>query len=100
MSWNIIQFLHTIKFHSYDHDNTSVIERINNFRFSCHRSVLNHVWKYWKSSHNYGIGVKLDGEDGHVKKKEKKVCLDETMVKKPSTYKCIPKYISGTTLER
>ena len=46
------------------------------------------------------IGVKLDGEDGHVKKKEKKVCLDETMVKKPSTYKCIPKYISGTTLER
>ena len=46
------------------------------------------------------IGVKLDGEDGHVKKKEKKVSLDETMVKKPSTYKCIPKYISGTTLER
>ena len=46
------------------------------------------------------IGVKSDGEDGHVKKKEKKVCLDETMVKKPSTYKCIPKYISGTTLER
>ena len=46
------------------------------------------------------IGVKLDGEDGHVKKKEKTVCLDETMVKKPSTYKCIPKYISGTTLER
>ena len=45
-------------------------------------------------------GVKLDGEDAHVKKKEKKVCLDETMVKKPSTYKCIPKYISGTTLER
>ena len=46
------------------------------------------------------IGVKLDGEDGHVKKKEKKVCLDETMVKKPSTYKCIPKYISRTTLKR
>ena len=30
------------------------------------------------------IGVKLNGEDGHVKKKEKQVCLDETMVKKPS----------------
>ena len=46
------------------------------------------------------IGVKLDGEDEQVLKKEKKICLDETMVKKPSTYKCIPKYISGTTLER
>ena len=33
-------------------------------------------------------------------KKEKKICLDETMVTKPSTYNCIPKYISGTTLER
>ena len=33
-------------------------------------------------------------------KKGKNICLDETMVKKPSTYKCIPKYISGTTLER
>ena len=35
--WNIIQFVHTIKFHSYDHDNVSFIERINNFHFSCHR---------------------------------------------------------------
>ena len=35
-----------------------------------------------------------------VKKREKKICLDETMVNKPSTYKYIPKYISGTTLER
>ena len=33
-------------------------------------------------------------------KKGKKIGLDETMVKKPCTYKCIPKYISGTTLER
>ena len=32
----IIQFVHTIKFHSYDHDNVSLIERINNFNFSCH----------------------------------------------------------------
>ena len=46
------------------------------------------------------IGVKLDGEDEQVKKKGKKICLDETMVKKASTYNCIPKYISGTTLER
>ena len=30
------------------------------------------------------IGVKLDGEDEQVKKR-----------KKPSTYRCIPKYISG-----
>ena len=45
------------------------------------------------------IGLKLDGEDEQVKK-EKKICLDETMVKKPSRYKCIPKYISGTTLGR
>ena len=37
VSWNIIQFVHTIKFHSYDHDNVSFIERINNFHFSCHR---------------------------------------------------------------
>ena len=37
MSWNIIQFVHTIKFHSYDHDNVLFIERINNFHFSCHR---------------------------------------------------------------
>ena len=37
VSWNIIQFLQTIKFHSNDHDNTSFIERINNFHFSCHR---------------------------------------------------------------
>ena len=46
------------------------------------------------------IGVKLDGEDEQVKKRKKKICLDETMVTKPSTYNCIPKYISGTTLER
>ena len=45
------------------------------------------------------IGVKLDGEDKQVKKR-KKICLDETMVKKMSTYKCMPKYIYGTTLER
>ena len=37
VSWNIIQFAHTIKFHSYDHDNVLFIERINNFHFSCHR---------------------------------------------------------------
>ena len=30
---------------------------------------------------------------------KKKICSDETMVPKPSTYNCIPKYISGTTLE-
>ena len=46
------------------------------------------------------IGVKSDGEDEQVKKKGKKICLDETVVKKSSTCKCIPKYISGTTLER
>ena len=46
------------------------------------------------------IGVKLDGEDEQVKKRKKKICLDETMVTKPSTFNCIPKYISGTTLER
>ena len=45
------------------------------------------------------IGVKLDGEDEQVKKR-KKICLCETMTKKTSTYKCKPKYISGTTLER
>ena len=37
VSWNIIQFVHTIKFHSYDHNNVSFIERINNFHFSCYR---------------------------------------------------------------
>ena len=46
------------------------------------------------------IGVKLDGEDEQGNKKKKKSCFDETMVKKPSTYKSIPKYISETTLER
>ena len=45
------------------------------------------------------IGVKLDGEDEQVKKRKKKICLDETMVTKPSMYNCIPKFISGTTLE-
>ena len=38
------------------------------------------------------IGVKLDGENEQVKK-GKNICLDEIMVKKPPTYKCIPKYI-------
>ena len=28
LSWNIIQFVHTIKFYSYDHDGISFIERI------------------------------------------------------------------------
>ena len=46
------------------------------------------------------IWVKLEGEDEQVKKRKKKICLDETMVTKPSTFNCIPKYISGTTLER
>ena len=36
VSCNIIQFVHTIKFHSYDYDNVSFIERINNFHFACH----------------------------------------------------------------
>ena len=31
MSWNIIQFVHTMKFYSYDHDNVSFIEKINYF---------------------------------------------------------------------
>ena len=46
------------------------------------------------------IRVKLDGEDEKVKKKKKRICLDETMVTKPSTYNCIPKYTSRTTLKR
>ena len=46
------------------------------------------------------IRVNLDGEDEQFKKMKKNIYLDETMVKKPPTYKCIPKYISGTTLER
>ena len=46
------------------------------------------------------IWVKLEGEDEQVKKRKKKICLDETMVIKPSTFNCIPKYFSGTTLER
>ena len=37
VSWNIIQFVRTIKFHSYDHVNVSFIDRINNFHFSFHR---------------------------------------------------------------
>ena len=37
VSWNIIQFVHTITFYSYNHDNVSFIERINNFHFSCQR---------------------------------------------------------------
>ena len=37
VSWNIIQFVHTIKFYSYDHDSVSFIDRINSFHFSCHR---------------------------------------------------------------
>ena len=37
VSWYIIQFAHTIKFHSYDHDKVSLIKRINNYHFSCHR---------------------------------------------------------------
>ena len=41
------------------------------------------------------IGVKLDGDDEQVKKRKKKICLDETIVKRPSMYRCIPKYISG-----
>ena len=43
------------------------------------------------------IGVKLDGEDEQVQKRRNH---DETMVKKPPTYKCVPKYISETMLER
>ena len=36
-SWNVIQFVYTIKFHSYNHDNVSFVERINIFHFSCLR---------------------------------------------------------------
>ena len=58
--WNvcreILLFVHTIKFHSNDHDNVSFIERINNFIFPfIDITVLNHVWKYWKSAHNYVV---------------------------------------------
>ena len=37
VSWNIIQFVHAITFHSFDHDNVSFVERINNFHLSCYR---------------------------------------------------------------
>ena len=37
VSWNTIQFVDTIKFHSCNHDNVSLIERLKNFHFSCHR---------------------------------------------------------------
>ena len=42
VSRNIIQFFfHTLKFHSYDHDNISFIERINNFhRYYSFKSCL------------------------------------------------------------
>ena len=87
--------IHTIMmFHSYS-ELTSFIFLV------IYITVLNQVWKYWKSATIMllAIGVEVDGEDEQVKK-EKKICLDETMVKKPSTYKCIPKYIPGTMLER
>ena len=45
-------------------------------------------------------GIKLAEDGEKVKKKEKKIRLDETMVKKPSTDKCISKYFSRTTFER
>ena len=45
-------------------------------------------------------GTKLVEDGEKVKKRKKKIRLDETMVKKPSTDKCIPKYFSRTTFER
>ena len=45
------------------------------------------------------IGVKLDGEDEQGKK-GKKDLFGCNHGLKPSAYKCIPKYSSGTTLER
>ena len=65
-------------------------------------TVLNHVLKYWKSAHNYVVSKwgKIRWRRWTRYEKEKNICLDETMVKKPSTYKYIPKYISGTTLKR
>ena len=73
---NIIYYLfvHTIKFHSYDYDNASFIERINNFHFSCHRyysfksclKILRNITITLSA-----IGVKLDGEDEQVKKRKK-----------------------------
>ena len=68
MSWNIIQFVHTIKFYSYDHDNVSFIERINNFHFSCQRY---YSFKKVLTIMLLAIGVKLDGEDEQVKKGKK-----------------------------
>ena len=59
VSWNITQFVHTIQFHSYDYDNVSLIERINNFHFSCHRY------------YSFKSCLKI----------LKKICLGETMVK-------------------
>ena len=39
-SWNIIQFVHTIKFHSYDHDNVPFIPRTDNFYFKSCLKIL------------------------------------------------------------
>ena len=70
---NIIQFVHTIKFNSNDHNNVSFIERIKNFHFSCHgyysfKSCL----KYWKIAHNYVVSDWSEiGEDEQVKKGKK-----------------------------
>ena len=76
VSWNIIQFVHTIKFHLYDRNNVSLIERINNFHFSCHRYYSFYI--VFENTEKaliimlLAIGVKLDGEDEQVKKREKR----------------------------
>ena len=44
-------------------------------------------------------GVKFDGENEQVKKRTKRSVWMKPWLK-PSTYKCIPKYISGTRLKR
>ena len=40
----------------YEHDNVSFIKNLKFFIFLViDITVLNHVWKYWKSAHNYVV---------------------------------------------
>ena len=50
--WNIIEFVQTIKFHSYDH-NVSFIKLTIFVFLVIDITFLNHVWKHWKNAHNY-----------------------------------------------
>ena len=70
------------------------IERINNFHFSSHKYYnFKIMLEIIEKALIVSDWDKISWKRGKSRTKERKISLDETIFKKPSSYKYTPKYI-------